>query len=75
MNQGQEMFYNFLLDRVQDGKQDEAKALLEESFVKQAEGTFTREYAAEVQMKMTAILKPKAMQEVMAAMAHFNSQQ
>lgn len=26
MNEGQEKFFNFILDRVQEGKQDEAKA-------------------------------------------------
>jgi len=40
MNQGQEMFYNFFMERVKDDKKEEARALLKESFRKQEEGTF-----------------------------------
>lgn len=44
MNQGQEQFYSFIMKYVKDGKQDEAKALLSESFAKQADGTFDKAY-------------------------------
>jgi len=36
MNPGQEMFYNFFMQRVAEGKEEEAKALLNAGFEKQA---------------------------------------
>ena len=47
MHQGQEKFLGFILERVQEGKVDEAKSLLAESFKKQSEGTFSHEYIIE----------------------------
>lgn len=38
----QEMFSNFILQRVKEDKMEEAKALLAENFKKQDEGTFTK---------------------------------
>jgi hypothetical protein len=35
MNEGQAKFYSFILERVQNGKEHTAKAMLEESFAKQ----------------------------------------
>lgn len=64
MNQGQEQFYNFILERVQDGRQDDAKALLSESFAKQAEGSFNSEYMENFVPRMIAILKPEYIEEV-----------
>ena len=42
MNNKQEQFLNYILKRVQDGKVDEAQALINENFKKQEAGTFTR---------------------------------
>jgi hypothetical protein len=71
MNAGQEKFYNFILDRVQTGKQNEAKALLNESFSKQANGTFNAEYLQGFIPKMLALLKPESINEVKAIMSQF----
>lgn len=71
MNQGQEQFFHFILERVQDDKQDEAKALLAESFSKQADGTFNSEYAASFIPRMVAILKPESIEEVKGIMTQF----
>lgn len=71
MNQGQEKFLNFILERVQDGKQDEAKALLAESFSKQADGTFNAEYMESFIPKMIAILKPESIEEIKGIMTQF----
>jgi len=73
MNQGQEMFYNFFMEQVKHGKKDEAKALLEESFARQAAGTFDKEYLEKTMPKYFELLKPEAIEEVKQAMEHFAS--
>lgn len=72
MNQGQEQFLGFILERVQEDKIEEAKALLAESFKKQSEGTFTHEYISEFIPKMIALLKPEKVEEVQAIMVQFS---
>lgn len=44
MNPGQENFFNFILESVRNGKQEEVKALLNKSIAEQANGTFTGEF-------------------------------
>jgi hypothetical protein len=73
MNQGQEMFYHFFIERVKDDKKEEAKSLLEDSFAKQAAGTFDRAHFKEIMPKFFAIVKPEAVEEVKEAMGHFAS--
>ncbi|GFZ30376.1 hypothetical protein CSC2_09020 [Clostridium zeae] len=73
MNQGQELFYNFFIERAMDDKKEEAKALLEESFAKQAAGTFDMTYLQEIMPKFFAVLKPESIEEVKKAMNHFSS--
>lgn len=72
MDHGQEQFYNFILERVQEGKQDDAKALLSESFAKQADGSFNAEYMENFIPRMMAILKPECMEEVQNIMQGFS---
>lgn len=71
MNQGQEKFLGFILERVQEDKVDEAKALLAESFKKQSEGTFSHEYIMEFIPKMIALLKADKVEEVKSIMEQF----
>lgn len=71
MNQGQEKFLAFILERVQEDKIDEAKALLSESFKKQSEGTFSHEYIMEFIPKMIALLKADKVEEVKGIMEQF----
>ena len=71
MNEGQKKFFDFILERIQNGKEDEAKALLEEGFSKQADGTFTAEYSREIIPKYLAILKPEYIEEVKNIMENF----
>ncbi len=73
MNQGQEMFYNFFIERVKNDKKEEAKALLEGSFARQAAGTFDMAYFQEIMPKFLAIVKPEAEEEVKEAMNNFAS--
>ena len=73
MNQGQQMFYNFFIERVKDEKKEEAKTLLEEGFARQAAGTFDKAYFQEIMPKYYELVKPEALEEVKEAMAHFRS--
>ena len=71
MNQWQEKFLGFILERVKEDKVDEAKALLSESFKKQAEGAFSFEYIKEFIPKMIFLLKPEKIEEVKEIMDQF----
>ncbi len=75
MNPGQEKFLGFILARVQDGKEQEAKALLSEHFKKQDEGTFTKEDIQQFAPKVLAMLKPESVEEVKAIMKDFAERQ
>jgi hypothetical protein len=73
MNQGQENFFNFIMARVQEGKQGEAKTLLEESFGKQDGGTFNAAYIDEFQAKLLPLLKPGAAEEMKPIISGFRA--
>lgn len=72
MNQGQEKFLGFILERVKDDKIEEAKALLADSFKKQAEGNFTQDDAVQFIPKMIALLKLDKVEEVKTVMEQFS---
>lgn len=72
MNQGQKRFYNFILERIQDERHDEAKSLIMESFDKQADGSYGLEYMQSYIPKMTSMLKPEYVEEVHSIMTQFN---
>ncbi|MEE6450937.1 MULTISPECIES: hypothetical protein [Bacillaceae] len=69
--QGQEMFLNFILQRVQEGKEDEAREILLENFRKQDEGTFSLEEVQQFVPKMITLLKPDKLEEVKAVVMQF----
>ena len=69
--QAQEMFLNFILQRVQAGKEDEAKEILIENFRKQDEGTFTQEDIAQFVPKMLSLLNPDKIEEIKAIAKQF----
>ncbi len=71
MNQGQEKFYNFILERVQDDKVEEAKELLKDNFRKQAEGTFSKKDISQFASKIASLLKPEKIEEVQMVMKQF----
>ncbi len=71
MNPGQEQFLNFFMERAQDEKKDETKALLEECFAMQNNGTFSAEAMQGVVPKMIACLKPEHIEEVTNIMNNF----
>lgn len=71
--QGQELFLNFILQRIQVGKEDEAREILAENFRKQDEGTFTKADIEQFISKMVNILKPEKIEEVQAVAKQFSN--
>ncbi|MCM0650206.1 hypothetical protein NBE98_17710 [Clostridium swellfunianum] len=71
MNQGQERFLGYILERVQEDKVEEAKELLTNNFRKQAEGTFTQKDALQSMPKLISLLKPENVNEVQEVMKQF----
>jgi len=70
--QGQEKFLNYILQRVQEGKEEEAKEILTENFRKQAEGSFSQEDIQAFIPKMMNLLKPEKLDEVQAVVKQFS---
>lgn len=64
MNQGQEKFYDFIMQNVSDENKNRAKELLSESFKKQDEGTFTQEYMMSFIPRMMELIKPESVEQV-----------
>ncbi|WP_066874340.1 hypothetical protein [Clostridium mediterraneense] len=64
MNSGQEKFFNFIMERVELEKQAKAKELLSESFAKQADGSFNKEYMMNFIPRMLELIKPEYIDEV-----------
>ena len=70
MNNGQEKFFNFIMERVDLENQDKAKELLSESFAKQDEGTFNKEYMMSFIPRMLKLIKPEFLDEVKNIMSN-----
>ena len=64
MNNGQERFFSFIMERVELENQDKAKELLNESFAKQENGTFNQEYMMNFIPRMLELIKPECIDEV-----------
>lgn len=74
MNEGQQKFFDFIMARVQPGKEDELKAILSENFKRQDAGTFSKDYLAQIMPKMISLLRPETIEEFKQAAAHMGSQ-
>lgn len=72
MNSGQERFYNFIMERVELKDQEKAKELLSESFAKQEEGTFNKEYMMSFMPRMLKLIKPEFVEEIKNIMLNYN---
>lgn len=73
MNPGQKMFYDFFMNMVQDGKEEESKKALQESFERQANGTFNAEYMQSIMPKYFSLIKPECKEQLKQAMTSFAS--
>jgi len=72
MNEGQEKFCRFILDRVTPARADEAKALLAENFRRQDEGTFTADYLPQAVAALMAVVKPECHDDLRRAAAQMS---
>lgn len=64
MNTGQGQFYDFILERTQEDKTQEMKALLSEGFDKQENGSFDFTYFKSYCAQILAMLRPEHVEEV-----------
>jgi hypothetical protein len=71
MNEEQSQFFDFFMERIVEGKEEEAKALLMDGFEKQAAGGFDMQYLQEVIPKYFTVLKPEHIGEFQKAMSQF----
>lgn len=74
MNNGQQMFHDFFMKMVKEGREAEAEALLAESFRRQAEGTFNKMYLLTAGPKFYDLIRPECVEQLKQAMNHFASQ-
>lgn len=73
MLEGQERFLQFFLSFTKEGKEEEAKSLLMQSFADQATKKMTMDEFNDLQAKLLPLIKPEKLDEVKQAMAHFSS--
>ena len=73
MNQGQQKFFDFVMERVREDKAEEAKAMLLENFKRQEEGTFTQEYMQQNAPKLLLLIQPEFVEEFKRAAEHMRS--
>ncbi|MEG2739589.1 hypothetical protein [Clostridium sp.] len=64
MNQGQENFFSFIMQNVDEQNQSKANKLLLESFEKQNNGTFNQEYMMTFIPRMLELIKPENIEQV-----------
>lgn len=64
MSNGQESFFNFIMERVELENQGKAIELLSESFAKQDEGIFNQEYMMNFMPRMLELINPNCIEEV-----------
>ena len=73
MNNGQERFFNFIMERVSSENQEKAKELLSESFAKQNDGSFNKEYMMSFIPRMLELIKPESIEQVKNIMMNFKA--
>jgi len=75
MDDKQKMFHDFVMNLVQPGKEEEAEAILTESFGKQDEGTMESANVEDVINQLTPLLRPEGVQDLEKAAAGFKAEQ
>lgn len=73
MNIGQKMFKEFFMNIVKEECKEEAEQLLAESFEKQANGTFNKEYLIKMTPKYFSLVKEESIDQLKKAMENFAS--
>ena len=67
----QEKLQSFIMTRVQNGKKDEAQAILDESFAMQNDGKLNAAYLAGMAPRLAKTLKPEFVSDLKGAIANF----
>ena len=66
MTEDQQKYYDFIMQRVRKGKEEEVKALILEGF-KQQEAGKLQEYMNKIAPKMMFLIRPECIPEVLKA--------
>ena len=74
MNQQQQTFHDFIMQRVQPGNEAQVEALLAQDFAKQDAGTFAREDGEATFTQLKTLLKPEAVGDLGQAFAQMRGQ-
>lgn len=74
MNEGQNKFFDFIMERVKDECKEMAKKLLEESFERQNNGNFDLLFLTKFNTKIKDYIKEDQLDEVLAILAKFGKQ-
>ncbi|MCL2470419.1 MAG: hypothetical protein FWF25_01570 [Propionibacteriaceae bacterium] len=74
MDSSQQKFHDFILARVQPGKEDQAESVMAESFRHQDEGTFTPEYMGQVQATLMSLIRPECVADLVQAASRMRVQ-
>ena len=73
MNQGQEKFFGFIMERIAEENQGEAQELLSESFEEQENGTFNAECMATFTPRILQLIKQDFVEEVKEVMSRYRA--
>ena len=74
MNEGQQKFMNFIMDNAKEESKLQAHGLLVESFSKQEDGTFNKEYLEEFIPRMLELIKPECVENVKNIIMKFRAE-
>jgi len=74
MNQQQQTFHDFIMQRVQPGNEAQAEALLTQAFAQQDSGSFDREGMEAGFSQLKTLLKPEAVADLGQAFAQMRAQ-
>jgi hypothetical protein len=72
MDPNQMQFYHFILDCVEPVYYQEARDLVNDTYMKKRTGNYTQEYAEEFMTHLLSLLKLEKIEEVEALMTEFN---
>lgn len=73
MQEGNKMFYDYMMECVKETHREQANKLLLDSFKKQEDGTFKEEDMQMFEKEIIELLKPEKKVEVMAIMKQFRN--
>lgn len=68
MNNIQQKYFEFIMEKVSPENQEKAKEILQENFARIASGNFNKEYLMSVIPKMLELIKPEYRDEVKSIM-------